>query len=249
MVDADEQDLVFFDDLLGIRDPDTPLPIIDPDAHRRRISALVKVALIARTTPAIFVIEDVHWIDDVSDSMLADFMTVIPQTRSMLLLTHRPEFHGALTRVSNAQSLTLAPLSSRNQRRSRLGCWVTIHRSRAGSTITSRAAGNPFFAEEIVRDLAERGVLRGQRGAYVCRPDIGEVSVPATLQTTIAARIDRLNPSAKRTLCAAAAIGMRFDADLLHSMGVDPVGEELLQAELIDQVSSPDTPNTVSVIP
>ena len=237
LVDADEQDLVLFDDLLGIRDPDTPLPIIDPDAHRRRISALVKVALIARTTPAIFVIEDAHWIDDVSDSMLADFMTVIPQTRSMLLLTHRPEFHGALTRVSNAQSLTLAPLSTSESAALATGLLGHDPSVRElASTITSRAAGNPFFAEEIVRDLAERGVLRGQRGAYVCRPDIGEVSVPATLQATIAARIDRLNPSAKHTLCAAAAIGMRFDADLLHSMGVDPLGEELLQAELIDQV-------------
>ena len=60
--------------------------------------------------------------------------------------------------------------------------------------------------------------------------------MPATLQATIAARIDRLDPPAKRTLCAAAVIGMRFDTDLLASMGVDPVLEELLRAELIDQV-------------
>ncbi len=66
--------------------------------------------------------------------------------------------------------------------------------------IAERAAGNPFFAEEIVRDLAERGVLRGNRGAYVSTADVGEVSVPATLQATIAARIDRLDPAAKRTL-------------------------------------------------
>ena len=73
-----------------------------------------------------------------------------------------------------------------------------------------------------MRDLAERGVLRGRRGAYVCRQDVAEIRVPGTLQATIAARIDRLNPTAKRTLCAAAVIGMRFDTDLLDSMGVDP---------------------------
>ena len=88
--DADEQDLVLFDDLLGIRDPDTALPNIDPDARRRRLAALVKAAAIARETPAIYIVEDAHWIDDVSDAMLADFMTVIPQTQSMVLLTHRP---------------------------------------------------------------------------------------------------------------------------------------------------------------
>jgi predicted ATPase len=56
-----------------------------------------------------------------------------------------------------------------------------------------RVGGNPFFAEEIVRDLTERGVLRGQRGAYICQADVTEVSVPATLQATIGARIDRLD--------------------------------------------------------
>ena len=78
---------------------------------RRRLSALVKAAVVARPTPAIYIVEDAHWIDEVSDSMLTDFMTVIPQTHSMVLITHRPEFHGALTRVPGAQTLTLAPLS------------------------------------------------------------------------------------------------------------------------------------------
>ena len=81
-----------------------------------------------------------------------------------------------------------------------------------------------------MRDLAERGVLDGRLGAYGCRADVAEISVPATLQATIAARIDRLEPPAKRTLCAAAVIWMRFDTDLLASMGVDPVVEELLRA-------------------
>ena len=63
--------------------------------------------------------------------------------------------------------------------------------------IAERAAGNPFFAEEIVRELAERGVLRGNRGAYVSTAEVAEVSVPATLQATIAARIDRLEPESE----------------------------------------------------
>jgi adenylate cyclase len=51
-----------------------------------------------------------------------------------------------------------------------------------GRTIVERAAGNPFFAEEIVRELAERGVLRGQRGAYVSTAEVADVTVPATLR-------------------------------------------------------------------
>ena len=67
-----------------------------------------------------------------------------------------------------------------------------------GQTIAERAAGNPFFAEEMVRDLAERGVLRGEPGAYMSTAEVAEVNVPATLQATIAARIDRLDPKAKQ---------------------------------------------------
>ncbi len=69
-----------------------------------------------------------------------------------------------------------------------------------------------------MRDLAERGVLRGERGAYTSCGDVAELGVPATLQATIAARIDRLDAAAKRTLNAAAVIGSRFDADLLTSL-------------------------------
>jgi predicted ATPase len=54
------------------------------------LTALVNTASLARETPAVFVIEDVHWIDEVSESMLADFLTVIPQTPSLVLITYRP---------------------------------------------------------------------------------------------------------------------------------------------------------------
>jgi hypothetical protein len=105
-----------------------------------------------------------------------------------------------------------------------------------GQTIAERAAGNPFFAEEIVRDLAERGVLEGQPGAYKSTAEGAEVNVPATLHATIAARIDRLDPKAKRTLSAAAVIGSRFNLDLLTQLGIEPVVTDLVAAQLIDQV-------------
>ena len=58
--------------------------------------------------------------------------------------------------------------------------------------------------------MVQRGVLTGERGDYVCRADIGDVSVPATVQAAIAARIDRLSIPAKQTLHAASVIGARF---------------------------------------
>ena len=92
--DADPEDLLLFDDLLGIADPDVELPKIDPDARRRRLTALVNAASLARQAPAVYVIEDAHWIDEVSESMLAEFLTVIPQTPSLVLVTYRPEYQG-----------------------------------------------------------------------------------------------------------------------------------------------------------
>jgi class 3 adenylate cyclase len=236
--DADPEDLLLFEDLLGIADPDVALPKIDPDARRRRLTALVNTALMARTTPAAYVVEDAHWIDEVSESMLADFMTVVPQTLALVLITHRPEYGGALSRVPGAQSITLAPLSDPEVTALVTGL-VGADPSVTGlaALIVERAAGNPFFAQEIVRDLAERGILHGNHGDYVSTVDAAEVSVPATVYATIAARIDRLEPGAKRTLSAAAVIGSTFSRDFLETLGIDPVLEELVGGTLIDQIT------------
>ena len=101
--------------------------------------------------------------------------------------------------------------------------------------VAGRAAGNPFFAEEIVRDLTERDVLIGGRGCYLCVEPATDVSVPSTLQAVIAARIDRLDPAAKRTLNAAAVIGSQLSAETLGALEIEPVLGDLVLAELIDQ--------------
>jgi class 3 adenylate cyclase len=235
--DADPEDVLLFEDLLGIADPDAVLAKIDPDARRRRLTAFVNAASLARKTPALYVIEDAHWIDEVSESMLAEFLTVVPQTASLVLVTYRPEYRGVLSRVAGARAIALAPLSEPETATlvsQLLGPEPSV--GAVASVIAERAAGNPFFAEEMVRDLAERGVLRGNRGAHVSTVDAAEVTVPATVQATLAARVDRLNPKAKRTLNAAAVIGATFSRDLLETLGIDPALDDLLGGELIDQV-------------
>jgi hypothetical protein len=236
--EADPEDLLLFVDLLGVADPDVALPKIDPDARRRRLTALVNAASLARKTPAVYVIEDAHWIDAVSESMLAEFFTVIPRTPSPVLITYRPEYRGALSQVAGAQTIALAPLSD-SETAALVAELLGPDPSVGGviTIITEKAAGNPFFAEEIVRDLAERGVVRGNRSAYESTADAAEISVPATLQATIAARIDRLDPAAKRTLSAAAVIGSRFSRDLLETLGIDPALQDLLSGEFIDQIT------------
>ena len=234
---ADSMDLLLFDDLLGVADPGVPLPQIDPDARRRRFTALINTASLARTTPALMIIEDAHWIDSVSESMLADFLAVIARTPSMVLITYRPDYQGALARLPAAQTVALAPLGDSDTAAlivELLGTDSSV--AELARVIGQRAAGNPFFTEEMVRELVQRGVLTGERGSYVCVTDVGEVHVPATVQAAITARIDRLSEPAKRTLNAAAVIGARFGAELLTTLAIEPTFDELLRVELIDQV-------------
>ena len=235
---ADPDDLRLLDDLLGIADPGLTPVQIDPDARRRRLTALVNGASLARTAPVVFVIEDAQWIDDASEALLAEFLTVVPQAPMMVVITYRPEYRGSFTRAAGAQVVSLDPLTN-----SATTALLTELLGRDASvveltvTVADRASGNPFFAEEIVRDLIERAVLVGDRGDYVRRADVAEFSVPATLQAAIAARIDRLGPKAKRCVNAASVIGTRFDIELLTALHMEPDLAGPVRAELIEQVS------------
>jgi adenylate cyclase len=235
--DADEQDLLLLNELLGIRDPEVVVPGVDPDARRRRLTALITCIVRQRLRPALYILEHAHWCDAVSQSMLADIATVLPRTRSVLLITHRSEDRGALSRIADAQSIVLGPLDDSDSA-ALMAELLGTDPSVAGvaTMITARASGNPFFAEEIVRDLRDRGVLHGQPGAHVCMAAITDISVPATVHAAIAARIDRLPAPAKRTLRAAAVIGDRFNTDLLASLSVESAVEELIDADFINEV-------------
>ncbi len=234
---ADHADLVLLDDLLGIGDPTVAVPEVAPEARRRRVASVVNAAVLRRTTPAVFIIEDAHWIDETSESVLTEFLPVVPQTRSLTLITYRPEYRGRLSQARGGQTIALAPLDD-PQTAALVAEQLGAHPSVAGlaDQIVERAAGNPFFVEAIARDLADRGVIVGRPGEYVVPEDVTDISVPATLQAAIAARIDRLHSAVKRTLSAAAVIGSRFTIELLTALGVDPVLDDLIAAELIDQV-------------
>ena len=172
--DANAEDLRLLDDLLGIAEPGVILAAIDPDARRRRLTALINAVFLARTAPAIFVIEDAHWIDEVSESMLAEFLAVDPADAVAGAVTYRPGYQGALTRVHGAQTISLAPIERFGDVAlldELLGPDLSV--GELGAMIVGRAAGNPFFAEEMVRELADRGVLDG---------DLATTDAPPTSQ-------------------------------------------------------------------
>ena len=153
------------------------------------------------------------------------------------MITYRPEYAGALAHAPRSQTIALEPLDESQMLE--LGAELLGEdRSVAelAELIAERAAGNPFFAEEIVRDLSERDVLVGGRGCYLCTDPAADVHVPRTLQAVIAARIDRLDPSAKRTLNAAAVSGRGSRRTCWPLRNRDGPGD-LVSAELIDQTA------------
>jgi class 3 adenylate cyclase len=235
---AHDEDLLLLDDLLAIGDAQVEPPAVGPDARRRRLVALLNAATLARDAPVMFVVEDAHWIDEASESLVAEFFSGIGETHALALVTYRPEYRGRLAGAT-ARSVALAPLDD-SHTTTLIGELLGGDPSvvAMGAKVAERAGGNPFFAEEMVRDLAERGVLHGRPGAYAQRGDAADIHVPATLQATIAARIDRLGAEAKRTLNAAAVVGARFAEDELESLVESVCIAELLAAELIDEVTA-----------
>jgi predicted ATPase len=191
----------------------------------------------------LYIIEDAHWIDETSESMLGDLMTVIPETRSMAVVTYRPEYDGILSRLPGIREFRLAPIdeSSASAMTTELvGSDPSL--GELVQRIIERSAGNPFYVQEIVREYAERRVIVGERGAYQWHRQVDDISVPPTLQATIGARIDRLSAPAKQVLNAATVIGSRFGTELLAAVlrHADDYWHaalaELVHSELIDQV-------------
>jgi adenylate cyclase len=232
---ADAQ-IVF--EVMGIADPNAPPLQVSVDGRRRRLVEMMSQAVLARSARMLLVLEDAHWIDAPSDEVLADFTGALKATSSLFVTTYRPEFRGALRQHAD-ETIRLQPLTDAMAVRL-VGQLVGNDTSLAAlvERIAVAAVGNPFFIEEIVRDLADRAVIAGSRGRYRLVGGVEEIGVPATVQAVLAARIDRLPAQAKAVVNAAAVIGTRFDVDTLHALLPDAVSSplaDLVSAELIDQ--------------
>ncbi|OBA80215.1 adenylyl cyclase [Mycobacterium sp. 1164966.3] len=234
--DSAEAQILF--DVMGIADRGAPPLQVSVDGRRRRLVRVMSAAVLAQTERILFVLEDAHWVDAPSDEVLSEFASALTATSSLFVTTYRPEFRGALRQRAD-ETIALQPLSDAVAVRlvyQLLGNDASL--ATLAERIAAAAVGNPFFIEEIVRDLADRGVISGNRGSYRLTGGVDEIAVPATVQAVLAARIDRLPAEAKAVVNAAAVIGTRFDVDTLHALLPDAVSSalaDLVSAELIDQ--------------
>jgi class 3 adenylate cyclase len=229
-------DLPIFFNLLGVPDSDHPQPPMDPEALQRRAYAAVRAIVRAdgqREKPGILLFEDLHWLDAVSDGYLAQIVEATETTRGLTLVNFRPEYRAGWMQSPSFLRLPLMPLGEEAVREllaDLLGNDVSV--SGLAEIVHQRAGGNPFFVEEIVQTLAETGALEGTKGAYYLVRPGGEITLPATVQTVLAARIDRLPEREKRLLQQASVIGKKFSERVLKRIcGLgDPDLQEAIRA-------------------
>jgi predicted ATPase len=178
---ADDLPVLF--DFLGVPDPDRPLPHMSAEARQRALSQIICRLLHApnRRHTVVLLVEDLHWIDEASDEMLGGLIEEIAGTNTLVLVNYRPEYRPDWADSSSYAEMRLKPLTEEDTREL-LGDIAGSDPSLDGleNLIHDRTQGNPFFIEEIMRDLAECGYLEGERGSYRLAKPVEDAGVPAT---------------------------------------------------------------------
>jgi class 3 adenylate cyclase/tetratricopeptide (TPR) repeat protein len=223
---ADALPLLF--DFLGVADPQHPAPRLDPEARQRQLLAVMRQVIqsVSQEQPTVTLIEDLHWIDEASEDFLEHMVDARENSRNLLLLNFRPEYHADWMQKSWYRQIPLTPLG-REAIAELIADLLGDHPSIAALTdpILARTGGNPFFTEEVVQTLIESGHLEGTRGDYQLITPIEHLEVPATVQAVLSARIDRLPEREKRLLQVAAVIGKDFAEPLLAEVAELPEPE------------------------
>jgi class 3 adenylate cyclase/ABC-type dipeptide/oligopeptide/nickel transport system ATPase component len=206
-------------EFFGAPDPERPVPRMDPDAKQRQIFAVIR-RVVQGADPKIdrivAVVEDLHWIDSVSETFLEQWVEAVAGSRFLLLVNFRPEYSAGWTSKSYYRQIPLAPLGPDAVRElldEMLGHDPSIEG--LADAIHERTGGNPFFTEEVVQSLIESGHLAGAKGGYRLVTPIKSLQVPPTVQALLSARIDRLAEREKAVLQAAAVIGKEFAEPIL----------------------------------
>ena len=212
--------------LLGLKVPEGALIGLDGVLIGLRTRELLQELLQAhcRHSPVVLMIEDLHWIDSASEEFLGKIVDSETKLPLLLLTTRRPEYSSPWLARAVVSRLPLDPLPRGDVRRligARLGVEDLPHLLE--SQIAEKADGNPLFAEEIASFLTERGMVRRIAGKLDFDVAAVATALPASVQSLLTARVDRLSQTDRALLQAASVIGRRFDEELLAAVigGID----------------------------
>jgi class 3 adenylate cyclase/tetratricopeptide (TPR) repeat protein len=211
--------------LLGLEVPSGALQGLDGVLIGLRTRDLLQQLLQARCrlSPLVILLEDLQWIDSASEEILARVVRADAGLRLAIVHTRRPEYLPRWLDQASTTTLRLARLSDAET------CRIAHERFGAGELpealarlVADRAGGNPLFAEEIASFLLERRIVRPAAEGLEYDAAAGAGALPASVQSLLRARIDRLEPRDRAMLQAAAVIGRRFDPEILAAVSDDP---------------------------
>ena len=155
--------------------------------------------------PAVLAVEDLHWaaepLVEVLKRLLSDAEGPV-----LVLATTRPE----RAAFPVADTLSLERLADEEVIELVEAALAGPLESRALELVTGHAEGNPFFVEEVLADLLDRGLLKRRNGGWSLREAVVDLGIPDSVQGVLAARIDLLPAEAKEALQAASVIGRSF---------------------------------------
>jgi predicted ATPase/class 3 adenylate cyclase len=207
--------------LLDVPVEDPEWDRLDPPQRRQRLLDSLRRLVLreSQEQPLVLVFEDLHWIDGETQALLDHLVESLPTARLLLLVNYRPEYAHGWGRKTYYRQLRIDPLSPASAEQL-LGALLGHDPSMValGPMLIARTEGNPFFIEETVQSLIETGALSGDRGAYRLVKPSQALNIPATAQSVLAARIDRLAPEDKRLLQTASVIGKEVPYPLLQAI-------------------------------
>ena len=224
-----------------------PPLMISPELQRIRTLETLRDLLVytSRRSPLAMTIEDLHWVDPSTLEFLELLTDSIANQRILVLLSYRPTFAPAATNISNVTELSLAPLGEVEVRS--IIAEIAQEKSLPASVvdrIVERTDGVPLFVEELTKMMLESGGVGEIDDALEPGGSRLQLSIPATLESSLRTRLDRLG-DAKSVVQLAAVVGREFSYAMLSSVGVfdDALLERalrtLVSAELLGQAGSP----------
>jgi class 3 adenylate cyclase len=205
-------------EFMRVPDPARPVAEQTADERMRALLDLLRrlTAARSRREPALLVFEDLHWVDPQTEEFVEGMVEAVAGTRTLFVANFRPEYRAAWMGRTHYQQLPLRPLDA-EAATTLLADWLGPDPSLAGlaERIRERTGGNPFFMEEVIQAEIDAGQLVGTRGRFRLARPVGSIEVPASVQSLLAARIDRLDEGTKRLLQTAAVIGDGFAEPLV----------------------------------
>jgi class 3 adenylate cyclase/tetratricopeptide (TPR) repeat protein len=205
--------------LLGIVEGEDPLAQLDPQIKRRHTFEAIKRLLLRESLnqPLMLIFEDLHWIDEETQSLLNLLADSIASAKILLLINYRPEYSHQWGGKTYYTQLRLDPLGREGGEEmlsALLGNGADLFALKR--LIIERTEGNPFFMEETVQALFEEGALVRNGSVLKITRSLGDLKIPATVQAILAARIDRLPQDEKDLLQTLAVLGREFALSLIR---------------------------------